>query len=66
VRSAFTGIKPAVIGLLAAVAISLGHTSLVNAGTLAIALASFGILTFTKADPTFIILAAGIIGAIFF
>jgi chromate transporter len=66
VRSAFSGIRPAVIGLLAAVVISLGTTSLVDAGTLAVALASFGIITFTKADPTFIILAAGIIGATFF
>ena len=66
VRSAFSGIRPAVIGLLAAVVISLGTTSLVDAGTLAVALASFGIITFTKADPTFIILAAGIIGAAFF
>ena len=65
VRSAFTGIRPAVIGLLAAVAISLGNTSVVDAGTLAVALASFSIITFAKADPTFIILAAGIIGAIF-
>ena len=66
VRAAFAGIKPAVIGLLAAVAISLGNVSLVDAGTFAVALASFGIITFTKADPTFIILGAGLVGALFF
>ena len=66
VRSAFSGIRPAVIGLLAAVALSLGNTSLVDIGTLAVALASFGIITFTKIDPTFIILASGIIGALLF
>jgi chromate transporter len=66
VTSAFKGIKPAVIGLLAAVAVSLGTTSLVDAGTLVIALASFTIITFTKIDPTFIILGAGLIGAVLF
>jgi len=66
VTSSFKGIKPAVIGLLAAVAVSLGTTSLIDAGTLVIALASFTIITFTKIDPTFIILGAGLIGAVLF
>lgn len=66
VHSAFMGIKPAVIGLLAAVAVSLGNTSLVDAGTIVIALASFSIITFTKVDPTFIILGAGLLGALLF
>ena len=66
VYATFQGIKPAVIGLLAAVAISLGNTSLVDAGTLAVALSSFVLITFIKVDPTFIILGAGLIGALFF
>jgi chromate transporter len=65
IASSFTGIKCAVIGLLAAVALSLGTTSLVGAGTFAIAIVSFGIITFTKIDPSFIIIGAGLIGAIF-
>jgi len=65
VNSSFRGIKPAVIGLLAAVAISLGKTSLVDPKTFGIAIISFAVIAFTKIDPTFIIIGAGIIGALF-
>jgi chromate transporter len=65
VRSSFKGIKAAVIGLLAAVAVSLGNASLVDLKTLGIAVLSFGVITFTKLDPTFVILGAGAIGALF-
>jgi len=64
VSSTFKGIKPAVIGLLAAVAISLGNTSLVDPMTFGIAVASFAVIAFTKTDPTFVIIGAGIIGAL--
>lgn len=65
VISSFNGIKPAVIGLLAAVAISLGNTSLVNPLTFGIAIISFAVIAFTKTDPTFVIIGAGIVGALF-
>jgi len=65
IASGFTGIKSAIIGLLGAVAISLGTASLVDPGTFAIALCSFAVITFTKIDPSFIILGAGLIGALF-
>jgi chromate transporter len=65
VISSFNGIKPAVIGLLAAVAISLGNTSLVNPLTFGIAIISFAVIAFTKIDPTFVIIGAGILGALF-
>ncbi len=65
VISSFNGIKPAVIGLLAAVAISLGNTSLVNPLTFGIAIISFAVIAFTKIDPTFVIIGAGIVGALF-
>ncbi len=65
VNSSFKGIKPAVIGLLAAVAISLGNTSLVDPITFGIAIISFVVITFTKIDPTFVIIVSGIIGALF-
>lgn len=65
VNSSFRGIKPAVIGLLAAVAISLGKTSLVDPKTFGIAIISFAVIAFTKIDPTFVIIGAGIIGALF-
>lgn len=66
IASSFTGIKSAIIGLLAAVAVSLGNTSLVDPGTFAIASCSFALITFTKIDPSFIILGAGLIGALLF
>jgi chromate transporter len=65
VSSSFKGIKAAVIGLLAAVAISLGNSSVVDLKTGGIAVLSFGIIIFTKLDPTFVILGAGVIGALF-
>lgn len=65
VNSSFKGIKPAVIGLLAAVAISLGNTSLVNPVTFGIAIISFAVIAFTKVDPTFVIIGAGVLGALF-
>lgn len=64
VRSSFKGIKPAVIGLLAAVAISLGNTALVDPLTFGIAISSFAVIAFTKTDPSFVILGAGILGAV--
>jgi len=66
ISSSFTGIKSAVVGLLASVALSLGNSSLVDPVTFTIAFVSFNIITFTKIDPSFIILGAGLIGAFFF
>ncbi len=65
VSSSFKGIKAAVIGLLAAVAISLGNASLIDIRTAGIAVISFAVITFTKLDPTFVILGAGALGAFF-
>jgi len=65
VNSSFQGIKPAVIGLLAAVAIPLGSVSIVDIITFSIAVISFVVIAFTRTDPTFVIIGAGIIGALF-
>jgi chromate transporter len=65
VNSSFKGIRPAVIGLLAAVAISLGNASLIDPITFGIAIGSFVVIAFTKIDPTFVIIGAGVIGALF-
>jgi chromate transporter len=65
VISSFNGIKPAVIGLLAAVAISLVNTSIVDPITFGIAIISFAVIAFTKIDPTFVIIGAGVVGALF-
>ncbi len=64
VQSGFKGIKPAVIGLLAAVALSLGKTALVDPLTFGIGIISFAVIAFTKTEPSFVIIGAGIIGAL--
>ncbi|MDR3605410.1 MAG: chromate transporter [Desulfomonilaceae bacterium] len=66
VNSSFSGIRPAVIGLLAAVAITLGRESIIDLPTGAIAIASFVAIAFTKLDPTFVILGAGLLGALLY
>lgn len=66
VSSAFKGITPAVTGLLAAVMITLGKASVSNMPTLAIALASFALVSFKRTDPTLVILASGMLGALIF
>lgn len=66
VKSGIKGIKPAVIGLIAAVLISLGRESIADIPTAAVAISSFSILAFTKIDPTFVILGAGLLGAMIY
>jgi len=62
VNSIFQGIRPVVIGLLAAVALTLGRASIIDVPTGAIALVSFALLVFVKVEPTFVILGAAITG----
>ncbi len=66
VNASFKGIRPAVIGLLAAVTITLGRASLADVPTWLIAAGSFAILVFTKVEPTFVILGAGVVGAMIY
>ncbi len=66
VNSSFRGIQAAVLGLLGAVAISLGNTSLVDFSTFGIAIAGFAVISFTKIDPTFVIIGSGVLGALIY
>ena len=66
VKAGFAGIKPAVVGLLIAVLIFLSQGSLINPTTKGIAVISFALLTFTKIDPSLIIIGSGILGALLF
>jgi chromate transporter len=66
VTAVFKGIKPAVVGMLAAVALQLGETSLTNPATVAIAAGSFLLMAFSPVDPTLVILGAGLAGAMLF
>jgi len=63
VKGGFAAIKPAVVGLLAAVLIFLARTSVVSPLTGALAAASFILLIFTKLDPSLLIIASGLLGA---
>jgi chromate transporter len=64
VMASFAGIKPAIVGLLAAVLIFLSQGSVTNPLTKGIAVVSFALLTFTKLDPSIIIIGSGVIGAL--
>ncbi len=64
VKASFSGIKPAVVGLLAAVLLFLSNGAVINPITKGVAVVSFALLTFTKLDPSFIIIGAGILGAL--
>jgi chromate transporter len=66
VKAGFAGIKPAVVGMLIAVLIFLSQGSLMNQTTKGIAVVSFALLTFTKIDPSLIIIGSGILGALLF
>ncbi len=64
VAAGFGGIGAAVVGLLAAVAIPLGKSALVDLPSIAVAVISCGILALTDIDPSLIILCAGVVGAV--
>jgi chromate transporter len=64
VNASFEGIKPAIVGLLAAVLFFLSNGSIINPITKGIAVVSFSLIIFTKIDPSFIIIGAGILGAL--
>ena len=65
ISSAMKGITPVVIGLIASVGFSLSGSAIIDPVTGGIAFASLGILVLTKTDPSLIIIASGILGAIF-
>ncbi len=65
VAAGFAGVAAAVVGLLAAVAIPLGKTALVDLPTVGLAIICCGVIALTDVDPTVIILGAGVVGAMF-
>jgi chromate transporter len=64
VAAVFRGIKPALVGMLTAVAFTLGKTSLAGPLPALIGAVAFALMTFTKVDPTLVILVAGALGAL--
>ena len=65
VKAALDGILPAVVGLVAAAACSLGRTSLFTIRDFVLLAAGFVILQFTSVSAMLVILGAGAIGFFF-
>jgi chromate transporter len=65
VASVFRGVKPAVAGMLLAVTVGLARVSLADAVPIVLAVSSFALLSFTRIDPTVLVVAAGLVGAAF-
>lgn len=65
VEAVFRVVKPAVIGMLGAIAVSLGRTSMSDPLTIAIGVSAFGLMSFTDVEPTLVLLMAGVAGIIF-
>ena len=66
INSSFRGINAAVIGILGAVVISLGNTSLVDFSTFGIVITGFAVISFTRIDPTFVIIGSGLLGLLIY
>jgi chromate transporter len=65
VGGALSGIRPVIPALIFAAVWSMGSTSLIDIPTIAVALIACG-LVLKKINPAWIILAAGLIGAVVF
>jgi len=65
VAAVFRGVQPAVVGMLLAVCVDLAGTTLRGPLALAIGIGSFAAMAFTRIDPTFVVVAAGVVGAAF-
>jgi chromate transporter len=66
VQSIFKGIRPGVLGLLAAAAYTVTVTSVPDLKGALIFLASFGVLFIKKIDPIMVIIASAIVGIILY
>lgn len=62
----FKGIRPVVIGLIGAAAVSVGRTSLVDVKGILIAIALFYFVTFKKLNPILAIVISGVVGIILY
>lgn len=64
VQAAFSGLRPAVIGLIAGAAIFITRTSLVDLPSFLIALAAFALLILTRLHPIFVLALSALAGII--
>lgn len=66
VQSAFKGIRPAVIGLIATAAFAVGKVSIMDVKSIIIAIITFSLISFTKIHPILAIITAGALGVVLF
>lgn len=66
VQAVFRGVRPVVIALISVAAVFIGKLSLLDIKSVFIALAVFAAVTKTKLHPVLIIMAAGVMGTIFY
>ena len=64
VQAGFTGLRPAVIGLIASAAIFVARTTLSDFTAVIFAVATFLLLTFTRLHPILVLILAAIGGII--
>jgi chromate transporter len=65
VQGMFTALRPAVVGMVAAVVFSLGKTAIIDVKTGLMAAVAFAALVFTGINPLFVLLGAALIGFVF-
>ncbi len=65
VAAVVRGTKAAVVGMLLAVTLQLAGASFLDPATIAMGLAAFALLACTRIDPTLVVVAAGVGGALF-
>jgi chromate transporter len=66
VRRAFKGIRPAIIGLIASAAITLGKAAMIDIKSMIICIVVFVVVYRVKFHPVFGIIAAGMLGVILY
>ncbi|SKA75859.1 chromate transporter [Caloramator quimbayensis] len=66
VKAAFSGIRPAVLGLLAAAAYSVTITNVIDLKSIFIFILSFGILFIKKMDPIIVLIISAVLGIILY
>jgi chromate transporter len=63
IKDIFSGLRPALVGLILASAFTVGKTAIFNLQTLLIALGIFIIINKTKTHPILAIVISGVLGA---
>lgn len=66
VKGAFKIMRPAVVGMIAAVVFSMAKTGVRDVKSVFVALAAFALLAFTDINPVLVLIAGAVCGAVFF